>query len=82
MNAVSGIFIALSLILSGGYILNKIYVATQLAAIERIQRGMPPLSRFTNRLTCSTISNDGKLVRQKCSLPKKTEAQSKPRGGS
>ena len=66
MNVVSGIFVALSLIFGGGYALNKIYVATRTAAVERIQRGMPPLSRFTSRLTCSKISASGKLVPAKC----------------
>jgi hypothetical protein len=70
MNAVSGIFVALSLIFGGGYALNKIYVATKTAAVERIQRGMPPLSRFTNQLTCSKISASGKLVPVKCKRSK------------
>ena len=66
MNAVSGIFVALSLIFGGGYALNKIYLATKTAAVERIQRGMPPLSRFTNQLTCSKISASGKLSPVNC----------------
>ena len=70
MNAVSGIFIALSLVFGGGYALNKIYVVTKRAAVERIQRGMPPLARFTNQLTCSKISKDGRLVRANCKAKK------------
>ncbi len=66
MNAISGIFVALSLIFGGGYALNKIYVATKTAAVERIQRGMPPLSRFTNRLTCSKIASSGEYVATHC----------------
>lgn len=38
MNAVSGIFMALSLIFGGGYALNKIYLTTKKAAVERVQR--------------------------------------------
>ena len=67
MNAISGIFIALSLVFGGGYALNKIYVITKRTAVERIQRGMPPLSRFTNRLTCSKISASGDYMTTKCS---------------
>lgn len=70
MNAVSGIFVALSLIFGGGFALNKIYVATKAAAVERIQHGMPPLSRFTNQLTCSKISASGNLVSGKCKFSK------------
>ncbi len=66
MNTLGGIFVALSLIFSGGYALNKIYVATKQAAITRIQQGMPPLSRFTNGLTCSKLSKSGDLVPLKC----------------
>lgn len=66
MNAVNGIFVAIALIFGGSYALNKIYVAVKRAAIERIYRGQPPLSAFTNRLTCSKISHQGKLVPLKC----------------
>ncbi len=66
MNAVSGIFVALALIFGGGYTLDKIYVATKVAAVERIHRGMPRLSDFTNRLTCSKISAAGTLVPIRC----------------
>jgi hypothetical protein len=62
MNAVSGIFVALALIFGGGYALDRIYVATKMAAVERIHRGMPHLSEFSNRLTCSKISKAGELV--------------------
>lgn len=70
MNAISGIFVALALIFGGGYALDKIYVATKRAAVERIQRGMPPLSRFTNQLTCSKISASGNLVHSQCKSKK------------
>lgn len=66
MNAVSGIFVALSLVFGGGYALQKSYVATKVAAVERIHRGMPHLWDFTNRLTCSKISETGALVPMKC----------------
>jgi hypothetical protein len=62
MNAVSGIFVALALIFGGGYALDKIYVNVKSAAVERVHRGMPSLSAFTNRLTCSEISKSGDLV--------------------
>ena len=66
MNAVNGIFVAVALVLSGGYALDKIYVTVKRAAVERIHRGQPSLSAFTNRLTCSRISESGTLVHTKC----------------
>ncbi len=69
MNAVSGIFVALALMFGGGYAMNKIYVTVKQAAVDRIQRGMPPLSKFTNQMTCSRISKDGDLVPVKCKSP-------------
>ncbi len=66
MKAVGEIFLALSIVFGGGYALNRIYVATKVAAVERIHRGMPHLSEFTNRLTCSKISVAGRLVPAKC----------------
>lgn len=70
MNAISGIFVALALIFGGGYALDKIYAKTKQAAVERIRRGMPPLSRFTNKLTCSKFSASGNYVATKCKPPK------------
>jgi len=66
MNAVNGIFVALAIIFGGGYALDKIYVTVKGAAVERIQHGMPSLSAFTNRLTCSKISKSGTLVPVGC----------------
>lgn len=66
MNAVSGIFVALALVFGGGYALDKIYVTVKKAAVERIQHGMPPLSRFTNQLTCSKFTPSGSYVATKC----------------
>jgi hypothetical protein len=66
MNAVSGIFVALAVIFGGGYALDKIYVTVRHAAIERIHRGQPSLERFTNRLTCSKITQNGALAPVKC----------------
>lgn len=70
MNTVNGIFVALTLVFGGGYALDKIYVAVKRAAIEQIHHGMPPLSGFTNRLTCSKISKSGNLVATRCSRHK------------
>lgn len=69
MNAVNYIFVAIALIFGGGYALDKIHTATKRMAVERIQRGMPSLSQFTNRLTCSKIASSGELV----SIPCKTK---------
>ena len=62
MNSVGSIFVALSLLFGGGYALDKIYVYTKTAAVKHIQRGLPSLESFTNRLTCSRISASGNLV--------------------
>lgn len=61
MNAINTIFITLSLLFCGGYALHKIYITTKTMAIERIQKGMPHMSDFTNRLTCSKLSKSGTL---------------------
>ncbi len=66
MNAVSGIFVAVALIFGGGYALDKIYVTVKGAVVERIQRGMPPLSQFTNQLTCSKFTPSGDYLAAKC----------------
>ena len=66
MNAVGGIFVALALIFGGGYALNRIYVAAKYLAVERVHRGMPQLSEFTSRMTCSKISDEGELVSARC----------------
>jgi hypothetical protein len=66
MNAVNGIFVAIALVLGGGYALDKIYVTVKHAAIERIHRGQPSLSAFTSRFTCSRISDSGNLVSARC----------------
>lgn len=66
MSAVSGIFIALAVVFGGGYALDRIYVTVKRAAIERIHRGQPSLSEFTNRLTCSKITESGVFVQTGC----------------
>lgn len=71
MNAVSGIFVGLALMFGGGYAMNKIFVTVKHAAVERVQRGQPSLSAFTNRLTCSKISATGGLIPANCKKAKK-----------
>jgi hypothetical protein len=66
MSAVSSIFLALALVFGGGYALDRIYGAVKIASVERVHRGMPHLSVFTSRLTCSHISRNGTLVPTKC----------------
>src|SRR2546423_1666635 len=62
MNSVNSIFLAVAVIFGGGYALDKIYVSVKTGAVELIHQGMPHLSEFTNRLTCSDIAvADGKL---------------------
>lgn len=71
MNAISNIFVALSLIFGGGYALDKIYMFVKGAAVEQIQQGMPPLSSFTSQLTCSKITKDGRFVKLPCHRSRK-----------
>jgi hypothetical protein len=73
MNAVSGIFMALAIVFGGGYALEKIQRTIERAALEQIHHGMPSLSAFTNRLTCSKISNAGTLVPAKCGQGRQRE---------
>lgn len=80
MNAVSGIFVALSIVFGGGYALHEIYVATKVAAVERIHRGMPHLSDFTNRLTCSKISKTGAFVPIRCGKRSETNKPKRKSG--
>lgn len=74
MSAVSGIFLGLALVFGGGYALDRIYVAVKTATVERVHRGMPHLSAFTSRLTCSHIAvADGTLVPGKCGSRRKSK---------
>ena len=70
MNSLSSIFVAVALIFGGGYALDRLYVTIRSAAIDRVHRGMPHLSEFSNRLSCSHIAvADGKLKPNKnCEL--------------
>lgn len=77
MNAVNGIFVALAIMFCGGYALDKIYVTVKRAAVERIQRGTPSLSNFSNRLTCNRISQQGDLEQVSCCRKKSGFQESK-----
>lgn len=66
MNSVSGIFVALAFVFGGGYALDRIYVATKRAAVERIHHGMPHLSDFTARLTCGKLNERGEFHHIPC----------------
>lgn len=62
MNAINGIFLAVLIFFGGGYALNKIYKEVKQMAVGRVHEGLPSLSKFTNRLTMSRISNKGELI--------------------
>lgn len=66
MNAVSGIFVALAVFFGGCYALDRIYAEVKSASVERVHKGMPSLSEFTNRLTYSKIVSNGTLVPLHC----------------
>ena len=56
MNAVSGIFVALTIVFGGGYVLNKMYVVVKVATVKRIQKRQPSLSRaYAYDLKAATV---------------------------
>lgn len=67
MNAIGEIFAALLILFASGYGMEKIYVAVKREAIIKVHRGLPSLSAYTNKLTCSKISENGSLIPAKCS---------------
>lgn len=66
MNAVSGIFVAVALIFGGGYALDRNHDAVKTNAVQRVQKGTPSLSAYTNKLTCASFSNSGAYGERKC----------------
>ncbi len=51
MESVKEIFVALMILFSGGYAAEKMHTYVKQLAIERIQKGLPPLSTYTQKLT-------------------------------
>ena len=67
MNAIGEIFVALSLLIGSGYAVEKIYVTVERETLIHVHRGLPSLSAYTSRLTCSKIDNTGRLMPARCS---------------
>ncbi len=51
MESVKEIFIALTILFGGGYAAEKVHVYVKQMAIKQIQKGLPPLSNYTQKLT-------------------------------
>ena len=51
MESVKEIFIALTILFGSGYAAEKVYVYVKRVSIQQIQKGLPPLSNYTKKLT-------------------------------
>ena len=51
MESVKEIFVALMILFGGAYAAEKVLTHVKQMAIEQIQRGLPPLSNYTKKLT-------------------------------
>jgi hypothetical protein len=51
MESVKEIFIALMILLGGGYAAEKVHNYVKQTTIKQIQKGLPPLSSFSQNLT-------------------------------
>ena len=67
MNAVGEIFVALALLAGSGYATEKVYIVVERETLIHVHRGLPSLSAYTARLTCSTLERSGRLVPARCS---------------
>lgn len=67
MNALGEILVAISLLVGCGYAMDKIYITVKREALIHAHRGLPSLSAYTSKLTCSKIDSSGRLVPVPCS---------------
>ena len=51
MESVREIFVALTILFSGGYAAEKVHTYVKQMAIKQIQKGLPPLSAITQKLS-------------------------------
>lgn len=51
MESVKEIFIALAILFGSGYAAEKVHFYVKQMAIKQIQKGLPPLSNYTQKLT-------------------------------
>ena len=51
MESVKEIFVALTILFGSGYAAEKVHVYVKQMAIKQIQKGLPPLSVYTQKLT-------------------------------
>jgi len=66
MSALKDLFAALLLLAGSGWALEKTYIEVRKAALIKAHQGLPSLTNFTQRLTCSKIAEDGRLVSAGC----------------
>lgn len=51
MESVKEIFVALMILLGGGYATEKVHNYVKQTAIKQIQKGLPPLSNYSQKLS-------------------------------
>ena len=51
MESVKEIFVALTILFGGGYAAEKVHVYVKQMAVKQIQKGLTPLSTYTQKLT-------------------------------
>jgi hypothetical protein len=51
MDSVKEIFVALTILFSAGYAAEKVHIEVKRMALKQVQKGLPPLSEFSRKLT-------------------------------
>ncbi len=51
MESVKEIFVALTILFGFGYGAEKVYVYVKKVSLQQVQKGLPPLSDYTKKLT-------------------------------
>lgn len=51
MSSVKEIFIAVAILVGGGFAIHKIHQKVRTMALHKVQQGLPPIGKFTEKLT-------------------------------
>ncbi len=51
MNSVKEIFIAVAIIVGGGFAVQKIHHKVRAMTLQKVHQGLPPIGKFTEKLT-------------------------------
>lgn len=51
MDSVKEIIFAIALLVGGGFAIDKIHDQVKMMALEKVSKGLPPMTRFTKKLT-------------------------------